>query len=389
VFLFYTSARGQGQAKMTRAMEKRTLRAGISRAICIVFIASLVLLFPANALAAFRDVVRVAVDPTDSNTVYAASNQGIFKSLDAAQSWFEINAGLPPHPPVEELDPSFTATLDVRALALDPNVPQTLYAGIVPAYIRLVDGRFIEVPGGIFKSIDGGEKWSLFGEQGDQFAPLEIAVDPVDPNTIDAAAGFFIKTTTGGSDWLTRRVDAPAGSILLDPQNSNTIYLGLSGGDLVEHGVVKSINGGKDWLRSDFPRGRASAPALAVDPQSPDTIYATFFQSGGNTGTYQSTNAGESWSQLTPFGTYCVSVDQTNPNILYVCERYGIAKSTDRGMTWYLYQTGLETVLQLHSLAIDPNDSSTLYAAAFGITESASTAYKSTDGGESWIEVGP
>jgi hypothetical protein len=147
-----------------------------------------VLLFPTNALAAWRIVTRVAVDPSDSNTLYAASNQGIFKSLDAGQSWFEINAGLPPHPSVDELDPSFITTLDVRALTLDPNDPQTLYTGIVPTYARLLDGRFIQVGGGFFKSTDGGARWSLFGKQGDQFYPLEIAVDPADPNTVYGAA---------------------------------------------------------------------------------------------------------------------------------------------------------------------------------------------------------
>jgi hypothetical protein len=158
---------------------------------------------------------------------------------------------------------------------------------------------------------------------------------------------------------------------------------------LTEHGLVKSINGGKDWLRLNFPRGRASAAAFAVDPQSPDTLYATIFQPGANTGTYQSADAGESWSQLTPFGTYCLIVDRNNPNILYACERHGIAKSTDRGRTWYLQQTGLESVAWPTSLAIDPNDSSTLYAGAFAGTFSGSGVYKSTDAGESWIDVGP
>src|SRR5262249_37692715 len=157
-------------------------------AACSVLFSSLVLLCPTNALAAFRIVTRVAVDPSDSNDVYAASNQGIFKSLDAGQSWLEINAGLPPHPSVDELDPSFVTTLDVRALTLDPNDPQTLYTGILPVYVRLLDGRFIWVGGGIFKSTDGGEQWSLFGKQGEQFYPLEITVDPADPNTVYGAA---------------------------------------------------------------------------------------------------------------------------------------------------------------------------------------------------------
>jgi hypothetical protein len=84
-----------------------------------------------------------------------------------------------------------------------------------------------------------------------------------------------------------------------------------------------------------------------------------------------------------------VTVARNNPNILYACEHHGIAKSTDRGVTWYLQQAGLESVSVLISLAIDPNDSSTLYAGGFAGTAAGSGIYKSTDAGESWIEVGP
>src|SRR5215831_20146593 len=68
-------------------------------------------------------ISRVAVDPSDSDVVYASSNRGIFKSTDAGESWFEINDGLPPHPDPSEVDPSFSTTLDVRAFAVAPSGP--------------------------------------------------------------------------------------------------------------------------------------------------------------------------------------------------------------------------------------------------------------------------
>lgn len=54
-------------------------------------------------------------DPTNANVVYAGSNLGVFKSTDGGATWNAVNAGL--------------NGLNVRALAIPPNAPATLYAG--------------------------------------------------------------------------------------------------------------------------------------------------------------------------------------------------------------------------------------------------------------------
>ena len=61
---------------------------------------------------------------------------GIFKSTNGGGSWSAINAGL-----------QFGSDTHVRALAIDPSTPATLYAGM-------------ERGGGAFKSTDGGGSWS-------------------------------------------------------------------------------------------------------------------------------------------------------------------------------------------------------------------------------------
>ena len=40
-------------------------------------------------------VVSIAVDPNDSAVIYAATPDGVHKSTDAADTWVEINNGLP------------------------------------------------------------------------------------------------------------------------------------------------------------------------------------------------------------------------------------------------------------------------------------------------------
>ena len=80
----------------------------------------------------------LAIDPTDSMTLYAVSSGGVFKSTDGGANWSPINNGLP--------------NFFVSALVIDPISPMTLYAGTSR-------GLFIGVvptSGGVFKSTDGG-----------------------------------------------------------------------------------------------------------------------------------------------------------------------------------------------------------------------------------------
>src|SRR5881396_3515900 len=73
----------------------------------------------------------LALDPSWPGTLYVAGRQGIFKSTDAGQTWKDKNAGL--------------ASLNVRSLALSPEDPKTIYLG--------TNGS------GLYRSRDGGETW--------------------------------------------------------------------------------------------------------------------------------------------------------------------------------------------------------------------------------------
>jgi hypothetical protein len=81
---------------------------------------------------AFSDVLSLAIDPIDPATLYAGvRGGGVFKSSDGGGTWTAINDGLP-------------AGIVVNALAVDRQIPSTLYAGANQ---------------GVFKSTNGGEVW--------------------------------------------------------------------------------------------------------------------------------------------------------------------------------------------------------------------------------------
>lgn len=373
-------------------MRSMTILSRVACRIFILFVSILLICVPGEALGgqgiSGASISRVAVDPSDSDVVYASSNRGIFKSTDAGESWFEINDGLPPHPDPSEVDPSFSTTLDVRAFAVAPSGPQIIYAGIFPTFVLLRDGRFIQVEGGFFTSVDGGNQWFA---PGGYLPASALAVDPGDPDAIYAAAGTFYKTIDGGANWLSSRLPAGAGQaaeIALDPRDSGTIYLGSVGGtDITANGIYKSLNRGDDWFESDegFPRAiLAPSPSLAIDPQNPAIGYASVFISSQRAGTYKTTNGGETWSQVHSLGREGIAIDPMDTNTIYVGDVNGVAKSTDGGDTWFVYRSGLEEgFLIVREIAIDPQNSQILYAGTFRTFGGG--VFKSIDGGESWF----
>jgi hypothetical protein len=192
-----------------------------------------------------------------------------------------------------------------------------------------------------------------------------------------------LKSTDGGNTWTWNDnglPDNPFLTLAIDPQTPATVYAGS------QSGVFKSTDGGNTWDLLPIV-----ATLLALDPQTPTTLY------GGGTygGVVKSTDGGDSWSQTSDTGGWCCSVhalaiDPQTTTTLYnqnwgdvchqmmgslYCTRGPVGKSTDGGDTW----GPLPIVATM--LTIDPQTPSTLYAVADGV-------FKSTDGGSTWNAFG-
>jgi photosystem II stability/assembly factor-like uncharacterized protein len=99
---------------------------------------------------------------------------------------------------------------------------------------------------------------------------------------------------------------------------------------------------------------------VAVDPQTPTTIYASSSQwacSGGgpqDPGIYKSTDAGATWVAISSRLTTALAVDPQTPTMVYAgTDNSGVFISTDGGMTWSDFNAGL-TNLSIVALALGP-----------------------------------
>jgi len=112
----------------------------------------------------------LAVDPTNSNILYAGGNPPLFKSTDGGTNWASSSSGL---------------NGCVNSIVIHPTTTSTLYAGSSL---------------GVFKSTDWGASWNNTGCTNIN----AVVIDPNSPNTIYAgtATGVY-KSTTGGGNWAT------------------------------------------------------------------------------------------------------------------------------------------------------------------------------------------
>jgi len=277
----------------------------------------------------------------------------------------------------------------------------------------------------LYRSTDGGETWSALGFNNVNM--LSIAVDPVNPSTMYVATNYGIfKTADGGQQWsqADTGLPGPVNKIAIDPVTTSTLYAATTG-----YRVFKSVDAGGSWTQlpttpqpvvytvavdAQIPaalhagmRGAAAKSTdggatwtsagvgadhvvdLVFDPVQPLVIWAgTRDDTPSGGGVFVSVNGGATWSSrsnglhhvqnLRYYDVPALAIDHVNTTTLYAATTYGVHKTTDSGLNWQPSTTGM-TTLDTRSLAIDPIDSSIVYAGTQG-----GGVFKSTDAGATW-----
>jgi photosystem II stability/assembly factor-like uncharacterized protein len=315
-----------------------------------------------------------AGDPTRPYTFYMAQvNGGVWKTDDAGRTWTPIFDDQP--------------TASVGSIAVAPSDPNTIYVGSGEGLPR----PDLSVGDGVYRSADGGKTWQHLGLRDAQQIP-QIAVDPGNPLRIFVAAlghpygpnkerGIF-RSLDGGKTFtavLQRSENAGGNDVDIDPSNPNVIYADLweeregpwensewsgNGG-----GLFKSTDGGDTWrqLTNGLP-ATTNQVNLAIAPSNPKRLYATVASDGppATVDLYRSEDAGESWQKITTdrrpaarIGGGDLSVPVINPkdpDMVIIASTVSM-KSTDGGRTWAPFKgaPGGDDYQNLWINPIDPN----------------------------------
>jgi photosystem II stability/assembly factor-like uncharacterized protein len=189
----------------------------------------------------------LAVHPTNPNVVYAATfSKGVFKTEDGGVTWRRRNR-----------------TLGGRVawdLAIDPRRPARVYATLAT---------------GTYRSVNGGREWQRCsltpGSTGLSYAP--VLVDPKRGSTLYVGTAYegIFKSTDGGHRWTSINVGIPGRGpvyeMAIDPQAPATLYVGM-----YQVGLLKSEDGGASWRLLGDGRLNPYVESVALDPGDPNTV---------------------------------------------------------------------------------------------------------------------
>jgi photosystem II stability/assembly factor-like uncharacterized protein len=220
------------------------------------------------------------------------------------------------------------STRRANALSIDPANPQVIVAA---------------VSDGVIRSADGGETWrAADGLPAKDMSSLLRAPTGVMYVSDWEDCSHLYRSADGGATWS--RVDiieillaspldrCPRGAgrtlrlLAVDPNAPATLYASVSFSGL--SGLLRSSDGGVSWRPAGLPR---SVLSLALTPSS---LYAGTI--GG--GVCRSDDRGLTWRAasdgLTGFDIFALAVDPTTPTTLYASTDNGVHKSDDGGLTW-------------------------------------------------------
>ncbi|MBL8007364.1 MAG: T9SS type A sorting domain-containing protein [Ignavibacteria bacterium] len=372
-----------------------------------------------------RGVWKVIINPKNSATLYAATSEGIYKSVNSGNNWsqmlnYQMVMDL-------EINPQDTGILYASIGNLTNNVPQTNK--------------------GIFKTLNGGVNWTKLsgGLPSAWSGKATIELYKGNPEIVYASipndfsyVGYF-KSTNGGNNWVSMNTTVPIGNQgwynnghIVKSNDPNSILVGTIN-------VEKSVNGGSvfttksDWSAWNYgptPPGEPEGPDdfvhadvhyYASNPKNPDKIYIA-----ADGGLYRSNNFGETfyscnggfvtsqfyaafansyqdslfaigglqdnrsaiyegtvaWNKVFYGDGMCCAISSQNQNICYTEYTYGaINKSTNKGIDWFSVSppgSGTESnycfVTPFISLRSNPNI----------LITAGKSVYKSTNSGSGW-----
>jgi photosystem II stability/assembly factor-like uncharacterized protein len=248
--------------------------------------------------------------------------------------------------------------------------------------------------GGIFKTTNAGVTWEPIFDDQINSTIGDLALAPSDPSILWVGTGEpnnrqssswgngVYKSMDAGRTWTHLGLEAThhIGRVVIHPSDPNIVYVAALGhlwGPNKERGVFKTTDGGATWTHSLFINEDTGVSDIAIDPQSPNTLYAAAYErrrtvfgfngGGPSGGIYKTVDGGAHWSKLTKglpttgdIGRCAVDISRKNPNVVYALveniKEGGIYRSEDKGFTWTRMSDTNPRPSYYSQVRIDPNN---------------------------------
>lgn len=314
-------------------------------------------------------IKEIAIDPEQTDRLYAATQRGVYQSEDGGATWFksdyQLGGVLPTSLAVSPFDPqtAYAATLGADIVkTVDGgqtwqkiNIPWMAWTSNL-ATDPFVDGRLYEggsCAGDIFISADGGSTYNTIRltlpvtYTGLPVCANSIVPDPQRAGHILAGVaipfgpqhstwhGGLYASDDFGENWQWVEVGhsiGPVSALVFDPNNSLIVYAGTDNGEL-----LRSEDGGETWHMVSNYTGTQTITAIAIHPRDSQVIFVS--GQGDPNAIWMSTNGGNTWTRLanqpTTGPVWALRFAPTTPPTLYAGTMSdGLWRTTDNGQTW-------------------------------------------------------
>jgi photosystem II stability/assembly factor-like uncharacterized protein len=264
-------------------------------------------------------------DPRHPETVYAGSDQGLYRSDDAGGHW-------------QLLDTPMRGSA-IWCLAIDPVDPNIMFVGVGSP----------STPG-VYRSTDAGTSWEhrpmeIIDECPNVGIPRPtgIAIDPLDHDSVwvGIEVDGVRHSSDGGNSWTKINGQIPnldVHNVLVTSGPPKAVFT------VVNDDIYRSTDDGETWqpahARESFPWHYTRD--IVVKPNDPQTLFITLGDATpGRTGTLmRSRDAGATWGTLNlpsqpNSAMWTVSIANAEPETMFAASRYGyLYRSDDGGDSW-------------------------------------------------------
>lgn len=360
---------------------------------------------------------KLLLDPLNHNTLYAATSAGVYKTIDAGETWQKINKlvfrniqfpsgsnsriiGSTNHGEIY-YSPDAGATWN---LALSDSNGRHTEIAVAPDSSNIVYAVMANPQGcmeGFFRSDDTAKSFTLIMDSlnllsqdyilgsknpnsnrwAQGWYDLSIAVDPHDANRVFVGGINTWMTWDGGKNWElkgfgsycpladTTHVDKHN---LAFQENTHALF------ECNDGGIYKSNDDGTHW--EDISNGLVIGQlyTLGTSRTVPGEVLTGLQDNGCKS------LSGGNWTNVQGGDVMECLIDYTDVNTQYASEHCGyILRTKDHWKTAKLITGGIDMYHRAwyyKGFAIDPKDHNTLYA-AYG------DVYKSTDQGDHWNKI--